>query len=810
MKFFYDLADSIIDFFEQKVTKDFLYYKIKPYKYNDYQISQNLWHLYNFSGIDDEIDFLVVHEKWKIFFVVKIPESLWKYFENCFYANFPDSELELIEDEKTKLLIDSNQRKYLKFSLTNWDFKHADEFQKDGVYLDPFKDVLSVFSNLSLDDKMVLWYDVKFVLHRNFWHRIKNWFLIKILKKNHIENKDMLVSIYFSVKSKSKQINKLIEKSLKTVFRKYITNWNVEISNKNKIYHQSFTQFVNFFHLLNKVYYIKNFEYLTYKKLPAPINLPTLKDTPKNKLTLLWETDYKNYDIRFWIIEEDKLRHCYIIWKTWMWKSTLISNMVRSDLITNKWVCVIDPHWDLVDTVLQYVPSWRINDVILFDVSDFNWPIWFNILQYKSEEEKNIIVSGIVATFKKLYENSWWPRLEYVLRNSLLSVINYPNATLLHLTRMLTDKNFLAEVLEYVDDPIVLKFWNNEFSKRTENFRNEAISPIVNKVWQFLSSPIVRNIFWQTKTKLDIRKIMDEWKILLVNLSKWKIGEDNAAMIGSFLVTKFQIEAMWRADIPFNERKPFYLYIDEFQNFATDSFESILSEARKYKLSLIMANQYISQISENIKNAIFWNVWTIISFGIGYEDAEMISKQFKEEISSMDLLSLPKFKAYIKLMIEWVVSDPFSMKTFPLPEPENGPEIKEKVRKQTRQAYAMHKNRIEKLISYWANQTFNPVDKAVKKASFVSNDGKKWDIVEKVEDLKKDVWYDAVVKLKYNYWLFVVLNWWKVEWLLHKKKMKVPDWIRRKDMYQIWDKIKVKFDVVKKINWETRIEFTQL
>jgi len=173
-------------------------------------------------------------------------------------------------------------------------------------------------------------------------------------------------------------------------------------------------------------------------------------------------------------------------------------------------------------------------------------------------------------------------------------------------------------------------------------------------------------------------------------------------------------------------------------------------------------------------------------------------------------LSLPKFKAYIKLMIEWVVSDPFSMKTFPLPEPENGPEIKEKVRKQTRQAYAMHKKRIEKLISYWANQTFNPVDKAVKKASFGLNNDKKWNIVEKIEDLEKNVWYDAVVKLKYNYGLFVVLNWWKVEWLLHKKKIKVPDWIKRKDMYQIWDKIKVKFDVVKEINWETRIEFTQL
>ncbi len=418
--------------------------------------------------------------------------------------------------------------------------------------------------------------------------------LIWIEKENPQDK--IKVKIAFSTTIKDKNIKDNIYHNLKNTFSKFMQNGTVKISSSAKPFFCDENQFVNFYHILNKEYFIKNLKYLEYRKLHYPNNIPTTENTPKEKLTFLWYTEYKNDKIKFWLKEEDKLRHTYIIGKTWMWKSTLISNMVLSDLKSNSWICVIDPHGDLIDTVLSYVPKHRINDVVLFNVSDFNYPIWFNILQAKNEEEKNIIVSGLVVTFKKLYQDSWWPRLEYILRNTLLAVIQYPNSNLLHITRMLTDKNFRLEVLDYVQDPIILKFWKDEFGKRTDKFRDEAISPIVNKVGQFLSSPVVRNIFWQEKTKLDLRKIMDEGKILLVNLSKWKIWEDNASMIGSFLVTKLTIEAMARANIAFEDRKPFYLYIDEFQNFATDSFENILSEARKYKLALILANQYHSQI----------------------------------------------------------------------------------------------------------------------------------------------------------------------------------------------------------------------
>ncbi len=374
--------------------------------------------------------------------------------------------------------------------------------------------------------------------------------------------------------------------------------------------------FVNFFHLPTNTNLNTALHYTEYRKLPFPTNVPTRANSEENEITLLGTTDHKDKEIRFGIRKDDKFRHVYIVGKTGMGKSTLISNMVRSDMITNNGLAVLDPHGDLVEDVMAHIPSRRTNDVIIFDVSDTANPVGFNILEYAHEEQKNLIASGVVSIFKKLYENSWGPRLEYILRNVMLSIMEYPNATLMHVVRMLTDKPFREEVLSYVTDPVVTKFWRDEYDKWNDNQRNEAVGPITNKIGQFLSSPIVRNIFAQPKSKINLRQIMDEGKILLINLSKGKIGEDNASMIGSFLVSKFQIDAMSRADLDFRDRRDFYLYIDEFQNFATDSFENILSEARKYRLSLIVANQFTSQIQENVRDAIFGNVGTIVSFGL--------------------------------------------------------------------------------------------------------------------------------------------------------------------------------------------------
>ncbi len=379
-------------------------------------------------------------------------------------------------------------------------------------------------------------------------------------------------------------------------------------------------------------------------------------------------------------------------------------------------MCLLDPHGDLIDTVLEHIPQHRINDVILFDVADSDFPIGFNLLQADNEDEKNRIASGVVATFYKLFEHSWGPRLEYILRNVVLSIIDYPNATIMHILRVLIDKNFREEVVNHIQDEVVKKFWTNEFDKRNDRQREEAIGPITNKIGQFLSSRVVRNIFGQPRTKLNIRKVMDEGKILLVNLSKGKIGEDNSTMIGSLLTTKIQIDAMSRADIPMHERKDFYLYIDEFQNFATKSFATILSEARKYKLSLIVANQFTAQLDPDIRDAIFGNVGTMMSFTLGKDDADIISGQYKEIVSPNDLISLPMFTAYIKLMVDGINADPFSMRTMPLTTPEGSLELIDKIRKQSRQRYAMEKKELEKLMDAWSKKSFTIQEKVAEKA----------------------------------------------------------------------------------------------
>ncbi len=881
------LADfDFSNIFDVSSSTDFCYYQIKPFRENENWIAYWIWFMSNYTNIKKQITFFVSWNAKDIRIYVKVPASLKTYFENTFYSSFPTSDLDLVKNADFNL-----KWTYIRFKES--EILNDIDFNKNWVYLDPFKDLMSSYYEVSKElGNLTIYFDVIF--------KWKSFFLIEWIKKivklrekadekitdKPIANpKDQQIIKFcagFVIESNNELLKSNLQKNILSSFDKFKKWWKVEPSSIKKYIKLSMSQIVNFFHLPTKENYIKNLDYVTFRKLPYPSNVPTLDNTDTNDITLLWITDYKTDNVRFWIKKEDKFRHIYTIGKTWMWKSTLLSNMARSDMVTNNGLAVVDPHGDLIETLLEHVPSYRTNDVILFDVSDTNYPIWFNVFEYESDEEKNLIVSGIVSIFKKLYDNSWWPRLEYILRNVILSVIEYPNATLLHLNRMLTEKNFREDVLGYVKDPIVLKFRRSEFDKRTDKFRDEAIAPIVNKVWQFLSSTLMRNIFGQPKSKLKFRQLMDEGKILLINLSKWRIWEDNTDMIGSFFVTKFQIDAMSRANIPYNQRRDFFLYIDEFQNFATDSFESILSEARKYKLSLIVANQYISQIDEKIRNAIFGNVWTIISFALGHDDATIMSNQFKWQLSPNDLLSLPKFSAYGKIMINGVWSDPFSMTTFPLPNPELWQEIADKIRKQSRQRYGMEREKLEVMIKSWADKKFSASEKImeqaieeakkeaeakakVKKTASTSTEIKKEDtsishpteitpVVEKnetpiqteeesnqsiVEDVETDTktpeyktadtvetedleiklfgiddikiweWYDGLVKLKYNYGLFVTVKW--VEWLLHKKVIKLPNPdFRWKDLYNIGDRIKVKAEEIKDIEWEKRIVWSQL
>jgi hypothetical protein len=385
-------------------------------------------------------------------------------------------------------------------------------------------------------------------------------------------------------------------------------------------------------HLPNQLVQTPNICWVRSRKLEPPSELPTTANTDLADLTLLGKTDFRSDHHEFGIRSQDRRRHVYVIGKTGMGKSTLLENMIYSDILAGKGVGVIDPHGDLADRILDFIPSHRTNDVVIIDPSDREFPVAFNMLDNLDPSLNSIVCSGLVGIFKKLYAESWGPRLEHILRNTILTLLETPNATMLGITRMLQDYDYRQKIIKKIEDPIVKNFWLSEFERLTEKQRMEAISPVLNKVGQFLSSSIVRNIVGQPKSEIDLRFAMDHQRIVIVNLSKGKIGEDNSALLGSMIITKFQLDAMSRANIPERDRVDFYLYIDEFQNFATDAFATILSEARKYKLNLTIANQYIAQMPDEVRDAVFGNVGSLLSFQLGFDDAEHLSGQFSEEV----------------------------------------------------------------------------------------------------------------------------------------------------------------------------------
>lgn len=407
------------------------------------------------------------------------------------------------------------------------------------------------------------------------------------------------------------------------------------------------------------------------KNFEPPTNLPIIDDDltddhiPESELTPIGKTNFRGTDMSFWIGPSDRRRHIYIVGKTGMWKSTLLENMIIDDIRQGRWVAVIDPHGDLAENIIWLIPKSRTNQTIIFDPSDKQWPIAFNMFHGVDSEQRPLVASWIVWIFKKIFGDSWGPRLEHILRNTVLALLEMPNSTLISIPLMLTSEVYRNKVVSRVKDPVVKKFWTWEFAKMAPNQKVEATGPILNKVGQFLSSTILRNVLWQPKNTFSVRWAMDNQKIVIVNLSKWKIGEDASALLGAMMVTKFQMDAMARSDMKEKDRKDFYLYVDEFQNFATDSFATILSEARKYKLNLVMANQYIGQMSEEVAGAVFWNVWSTVCFQVWVHDAEMLKDVLWWEASVEDLTNLKKYTIYLKQLIDGMPSPVFSAATFP-------------------------------------------------------------------------------------------------------------------------------------------------
>lgn len=425
----------------------------------------------------------------------------------------------------------------------------------------------------------------------------------------------------------------------------------------------------------------------------------------ENEITLFGDVNFRNAGRRFGIKTDDRRRHVYIIGKTGMGKSTLMENMILADIYAGHGCCYIDPHGDVAEKLMDFIPPERINDVVYFNPADTAYPVGFNILEAPSDpDRKHLVRDGLMGVFKKIWPDVWSARMEYILTNCISALLDYPGATLMGVNRLLVDKEYRQKVVDQIRDPVVKTFWVAEYASWDEKYATEAGAAIQNKVGQFLSSGMVRNIVAQVKSTIDIRKIMDEGKILIVNLSKGRIGEDGMRLLGGMIVTKIQLSAQERQNIEEKDRRDFYFYVDEFQNFANESFATILSEARKYRLNLIVAHQYMAQLEEEVQDAILGNVGTMVVMRVGPQDAELLETEFAPTFTPEDLVSLAKFQMYLKLMVDGVATQPFSANTFP-------PIVKrtgsfDKTVQISRERYAEARHIIEEKVLKWSGMEF--------------------------------------------------------------------------------------------------------
>ncbi len=419
-------------------------------------------------------------------------------------------------------------------------------------------------------------------------------------------------------------------------------------------------------------------------------------------INIFAQTDFRNSNKRFGIKIDDRRRHMYIIGKTGMGKSTLIENMVVNDILAGHGIALIDPHGDMAEKVLDFVPPERVKDVVYFNPADLEHPLGFNILESVSADHRHLVAAGLMGVFKKIWPDVWSARMEYILNNTILALLECNNTTLLAINRLLADAKYRKSVVARVTDPVTRAFWVNEFERYDEKYRRESVAAIQNKIGQFMSASIVRNIVAQRTSTFNVRYLMDNKKIFIVNLSKGRIGEDASRLLGGMLITKIQLSAMERVDIAEEKnRQDFFLYVDEFQNFATESFAGILSEARKYRLSLVMAHQYVKQLDEKVADAVFGNVGSIISFRIGADDAEMLEKEFSPIFLIEDIVNLPKFHVYLKLMIDGMASQPFSAAALGPIDARTGSTAA--VVAESRAAYGVSRAEVEERIRIWSN-----------------------------------------------------------------------------------------------------------
>lgn len=695
-------------------------------------------------GQDEHLSFEILSLSQTIYFLCYVPERLVEYLKSLLQASYPEillNQLDFdpidhfvnIHQHQGQLQYLNDQSSYLSLGhlkLTKPDYLPLKDY-RDFTDIDPLATVLSVLAKAGPFDKI----GIQLVVAKSGegWRSQGH---SQVDKKNQTvggELTDVLSQTKTSHPQKDLIQKKLKTTSLKTAIRLMVASNNqdradillenlttsfqaITYSESNSFYLWKSYLFKNLFirDIKNRYFGLTNHFHLSLDELATIFHLPNanlstipniawgknlLGEPPENLPIIIRQMDlqqkkeinpyakviYKNQEVVYGLKRADRRRHMYVIGKTGTGKSTMLANMAINDLKNGEGLCVIDPHGDLVETLLDYIPSKRINDVVYFDPGDVERTIKLNLFEGENVQHRELIASGIISIFHKLYAYSWGPRLEYILRNALLTLLQSKSAKMSDIIDLLTNERFREDIVENLDDPILKSFWTGEFAKMQPKQMTEAIAPILNKIGQFVTSPIIRNVVNTKKSSFSIEQIMNEGKILLVNLSQGKLGEDNATLLGAMLITKIQLAAMGRVYIPEEERRDFFLYVDEFQNFATESFNKILSEARKYRLNLTLANQYIAQIPEEVQKAIFGNCGTMASFVMGSDDAAVFAKEYGEKYTSEDLVSLSRHQIINKVSIDNIVSRPFPALTLPPAKSKNN--NKEKVIRASREKY---------------------------------------------------------------------------------------------------------------------------
>lgn len=686
--------------------------------------------------------------KGEYYFSMHATEKNYALFESQFYSNF--NNFQITKDDKGVLWFDEKKTAIGELVLKNHQFfpfkfdpnnNETDfiynffrKFENFDVISDKFWffiviepiDTNSTFFYVkaSLDR---IWFKIKLMLQfykYMFNFKIKKWWKQEWFKHFAKKIHDPLFkcSLYMVCQSTNKKVawSKIqsIANNFK-VFDNYPLNEFVISRSKTKLqdifvskpHAQLFShqEIASFFHFPMRPQSETALMKVTSKKLALPIWVPTfdshtlengeiiVKEHPQN-VNILGISDYRSITVPVWIYDEDRLRHVYVVGKTWVGKSKFIVSLLANDIKQWKGLAVIDPHWDLFDEVIMHIPEERKKDVIIFDPTDDKYPFCLNPLDVAENESKQVLAKWFIDIFKKFFGANRNSMLEHVLRMIFLALLDKPWSTLFDIIRALTDKDFRYEMIESIEDDVVRNFWTNEFAGWSQQFNTQAIMPILNKVGQLLSIEALKNIFASPVNKLDLRSAMDESKILLIKLSKWKLQEDIMWFLWAMFVTKIFQAAMSRQNVEKSSRVPFYFYVDEFQNFATETFNEILSEARKYGLWLCVAHQFISQIPKDISWALFGNVWNLISFRISSEDALYMKQHFDPFVDGYDLANLSQREFYCKMQVRGEVKDPFSLRSTYMEDPKIAPHHAQEMYKWSRSQYCRTLQEAKKII----------------------------------------------------------------------------------------------------------------